>query len=162
MLGDIISENVCCIWASPDTGVAWRPKKLSQAMMHRTCIRKVLVLNFSWNTGYPNILVVFLSSPGKCQDDSTTRQWLSPSTTFPIRYSLSIPWNTGAQIQSSFPNVNVNTSKSFMSVEFSLPSLESTGAVKYFQTQHQGTVSGQLNGPPLYPWDKCPRYPSSR
>jgi hypothetical protein len=34
--------------------------------------------------------------------------------------------------------------------------------VKYFDIQHQEAVSGQLNAPPFYSWNKSPRYPSKR
>jgi len=66
------------------------------------------------------------------------------------------------QIRSPFPNFSVHTSKSFMSVKFSLHVTRKYGAVKYFETQHQEAVSDQLNAPPLYPWGKCSRYPSNR
>jgi len=95
--GNISSSFVAETWQlhSEDMTQREETEKLSQAVMPLTYIRKVLefFLNFSCNTGYPNILVVFLSSPGKCRDNSTTRPWLSPSATFPIHYSLSIRWN---------------------------------------------------------------------
>jgi hypothetical protein len=67
-----------------------RPKNLSQATMHLTCNRKVLVLN----TGYPNLLVVSLSSPGNFWDHSTTKPWLLPQpfqfifTKHSLKYNL--------------------------------------------------------------------------